>query len=110
MHCFSGIIPEAIRLCAPIGYISQACFLSAAGRSASLADQTAFLVNQGFMTAVRTFHSLGFSSVLYIFFRARSTPFFQVLMFSLSNWSEPTSLMTCSIGIRQRNTPEISFA
>lgn len=69
MHCFSGIIPEAIRLCAPIGYISQVCCLSAAGRSASLADQTAFLVNQGFMTAVRTFHSLRFSSVLYIFFQ-----------------------------------------
>ena len=29
-----------------------------------------------------------------------SIQFFQVLMLSLSSWSEPTNLMTCSIGMR----------
>ena len=37
-------------------------------------------------------------SVTY-FFKARSTPFFQVLMLSLSSCNELTSFITCSMGI-----------
>ena len=74
--------------------------LSTAGSSARLADEATFLVNQCFVTAVGAFLAFGFRAVLDVFLQARSTPFFQVLMFSLSSCSEPTSLMTCSIGMR----------
>ena len=55
--------------------------LSAAGCTASGADETTFLIDKGFVAAVRAFLAFGLCAVCDVLFRARSTPFFQVLMF-----------------------------
>jgi len=44
------------------------------------------------------------------FLRALSTPFFHVLILSLSNCRPEISFTTCSTGMPCLNTPEISFA
>ena len=48
-------------------YKRQHHMLTASGSTASGTDQTAFLIDQSFITAIRAFLSFGFRSVLNIF-------------------------------------------